>query len=526
MDELQAILEAVDAAVAASDFSTMTDEQLVEAQEKISAYGKSIRSDKPTKEEIDDAVTLAAALKAVQTELVARDEQAAELQTKADEAFAAFGEQDEEIAEPETVDEPELQPVRASAAAVAARRPFTAKPKDDPEPQALIASAGEKEDSLGGTRFQNADELSDAMYDAWRRLPANSGPRAVARIKVDNQIKLGEDGPANGVILNKVMQATQQARQDNVALTAALGCAPSEPVYEFFNQSVRGAGLVDLPSVTARRGSRTYPPAVGFTSIDGQAGVGTMYTGASKSCYTVNCGTTRTTDVIANYTCLTFDNEEQLFYPEMVDQYQALSMIAHEHEVNQRLIEGMRDHAITNEIHDLDTNGGTVIGLVRALLRVRAWYIERHKMSENAVLDALMPYWFAAAYAVDIVTRQSTDMATSINLGLGRIEAELRQGGINAQFVYDWQTGGPEGFDDHGSALLYAPGSYVRLDGPTLDLGVVRDSTLNAANDFQVFFESWTGLAAPGIESIYIQGIETCPSGQTALGTAVSCGAS
>jgi hypothetical protein len=524
VEELQAILEAVDN----GDLSGLTDEQLVEAADQIREYGKSLRKDKPTEDEINDAVTLADALNKVVAEIGVRDAKASELSTKADEAFAAFddgGTPDDEDDEDEPAPVETVQASRPSAAEVAKRRPMSAQPKNDPKPKALVASAGTKEDSIG-TAFSDLDELAAVMHSTWSQMRTGSGARTVARIPRENKYKLGADGVDNFEVLNRVMKESQEARNNGMALTAALGCAPSEPVYEFFNQSARGAGLVDLPSVTARRGSRTYPPAVAFTDIDGQTGIGTRFTGASKTCYTVNCGTTRTTDVVANFTCLTFDNEEGLFYPELVSHYGALSMIAHEHEVNQRLIENMRDAACTTEVHDLDTGGGTVIGLVRALLRVRAYYIQRHKMAENAVLDAVLPYWFSAAYATDIVTRQSTDMATSINLGLGRIESELRQGGINAMFVYDWQEGPVEGFDDFGSALLYAPGTFVRLDGPTLDLGVVRDSTLNAANDFQTFFESWTGLACVGNEAIYIQGIETCPIGQTALGSAVACGAS
>jgi hypothetical protein len=522
VNDLKGILEAVDN----SDVSSFTDEQLQDAAEKIREYGLSLRKDKPTAEEIEDAVTLAAALQFVTEEIGKRESAAAELKAKADEAFAAFGGEPSPEPEPEPEPEPTPEPqARPSAAAVAARRPYTAEPKVDEKPKAMVASAGEREHSMG-TRFNDLDELAASMHSTWASMSQQSGQRAVARIPIKNGYELTGDPATNYNILAEVANKSQQARQDGIALTAALGCAPSEPVYDFFNQSARGAGLVDLPSVTARRGSRTYPPAVGFTDIDGQTGIGTRFTGATKTCYTVNCGTTRTTDVVANYTCLTFDNEEGLFYPELVAHYGALSLIAHEHEVNQRLIENMRDSTCTTTVQDLDTGGGTVIGLIRAALRTRAYYIERHKMAENAVLDVVMPFWFAASYAVDIATRQSTDMATSINLGLSRIESELRQGGINAQFVYDWQAGPAEGFDDFGSFLIYAPGTFVRLDGPTLDLGVVRDSTLNAANDFQTFFESWTGLACVGNQALYVQGVETCPIGQTALGSAVTCGAS
>ena len=109
-------------------------------------------------------------------------------------------------------------------------------------------------------------------------------------------------------------------------------------------------------------------------------------------------------------------------------------------------------------------------------------------------------------------------MAGLINLGLTRISSELRQAGLNAQFVYDWQVGPAEGYDDFGSALVYAPGTFVRLDGPTLDLGVVRDSTLNAANDFQSLFREldWTGNA--GYRSDLCPGNRSLPDWSDRLG--------
>lgn len=42
------------------------------------------------------------------------------------------------------------------------------------------------------------------------------------------------------------------------------------------------------------------------------------------------------------------------------------------------------------------------------------------------------------------------------------------------------------------------------LDGGTLDLGIVRDSTLNATNDAIIFAESFEQVAAVGPESLRI----------------------
>jgi hypothetical protein len=73
---------------------------------------------------------------------------------------------------------------------------------------------------------------------------------------------------------------------------------------------------------------------------------------------------------------------------------------------------------------------------------------------------------------------------------------------------------------------MYAPGSFVRMDGGTLDVGLVRDSVLNRTNDLQIFNEEWTGMVFLGLESI--KGTSTvCPSGSGALGsTPITCSSS
>src|SRR5688500_14410158 len=107
MDDLKGILEAVDN----SDVSSFTDEQLAEAAQKIREYGLSLRKDKPTAEEIEDAVTLASALQFVTDEIGKREQAATELKAKADEAFAAFGEASK--AEEDDADDPvPVEPVQ------------------------------------------------------------------------------------------------------------------------------------------------------------------------------------------------------------------------------------------------------------------------------------------------------------------------------------------------------------------------------------------------------------------------------
>ena len=51
---------------------------------------------------------------------------------------------------------------------------------------------------------------------------------------------------------------------------------------------------------------------------------------------------------------------------------------------------------------------------------------------------------------------------------------------------------------------LFSEGTFLFLDGGTLDLGLVRDSTLNGTNDYKIFLETFEGVAKVGLESLKV----------------------
>ncbi len=70
------------------------------------------------------------------------------------------------------------------------------------------------------------------------------------------------------------------------------------------------------------------------------------------------------------------------------------------------------------------------------------------------------------------------------------------------------------GFPDKIDSLLYPTGTWAFLDGGSLDLGLVRDSTLNAKNRYRQFMETFEGAAMRGVESLRLV-MEVQPTGQT-----------
>ncbi len=74
----------------------------------------------------------------------------------------------------------------------------------------------------------------------------------------------------------------------------------------------------------------------------------------------------------------------------------------------------------------------------------------------------------------------------------------------NPGAVNDWP--------DEIVSYMFPAGAFQFLDGGTLDLGLVRDSTLNAANDFTTFMETFEAVAFRGGEALRISQAVT-PSG-------------
>jgi hypothetical protein len=62
---------------------------------------------------------------------------------------------------------------------------------------------------------------------------------------------------------------------------------------------------------------------------------------------------------------------------------------------------------------------------------------------------------------------------------------------------------------------IFPEGAFIHVDGGTLDLGLVRDSTLNSTNDFQIFGETFENVAriGPAQSALWVT-LTTAPTGQ------------
>jgi len=318
------------------------------------------------------------------------------------------------------------------------------------------------------------------------------------------------------------------------ALVASGGlCAPVTNYYELMNIATAARPVRDsMANFNAVRGGLKFaaPPTladvtgVGIKTAEQDAQGGTF---ALKSCQIVDCPSFTEEQLAMIYKCVQFGNLNSRAFPEQVAQFNELVNAAHARLAEQALLDYIASTA-TN-VTDAGTYG-SIPSLINAALFAAAGMRSRHRMAEGAPFHAWYPEWVGDLAAADASNRQFTDFTFSRT----DIADILRKQGLNVTWYKDTATGDGQVFGAQAAAALLrfpthvfwaiAPeGGYLFLDGGTLDLGIVRDSSLNLTNDFQIFAETFEAAAFIAPEAYYVDST-VCSSGTTAgTATAITC---
>jgi len=528
--------------------AALTDSELAEARAALKELATSLRAG--LEEAVDkaqvaaDIEALAAHAARLKTETDRRTEAVAAVADKVTKAMSAFDDETEEEVEEE---EPESEKVPVSAstpkvslAEIAKRRPVLAQPKAETS-KALVAAALPEE--RVGRQFDRTEAFEE-MWNSGHGQYRKDGETRVLRVPIDTGHEVSRfDVEQNTRVFTEAFEATQKARREwfaqsdiaerkgeqlPQAITAAGFCAPAQPIYDFFSLGTR-EGIIDLPEVSAPRGRITYPVSPSVLGLQPLTPIAFPYSGTldeqggtTKPCYTVACDTGTTFEVSGYSTCLTFSNFDSQFWPERVAAVSGQAMLAHDHDVNRVLIEDMSGGAGTTTVVDGDAAAGTLVNVFRSIAIHSVWYRNRYRTGQSLVLDAIIPYWVTAALQADQVARTST---VDYGMAIADLTARLRRLNVAVQWVYDYQTLNTPNWPATFDYLLYPAGTVVRMRGRTLDFGTVRDSVLNAANDFQIFVETFDGIAIPGYEILEVTAVDACPTGATGSTVTITCAA-
>ncbi len=325
----------------------------------------------------------------------------------------------------------------------------------------------------------------------------------------------------------RVTDAVTSAYADqNEALVAAGGpCAPIPPSYDFTScfQTQRPVEA-GIPSVGAPRGGIRFldqqPLNVMAGGVEyGDAAQGALLPGAAgyadKTCVRVPCPTETTVSVGRIHKCVTFDNLNFRVFPEQVRHMLELLDLEFTRRKEVQLLD--RLDALSNPVVDINAAQASPMGSIRSLLRdlivAGHNYRKRNNMNDDAMLDVWLPTAAKQNLIIDAAMDYNNGSIDGLVRGSNAAALIAQVARLNVMYYYydATTTGFPASAHNQAGgtwntlpatfrSYMTAPGSVVRLDGGSLDLGVVRDSTLNAQNDLQLFAEEWFELARPGCE--------------------------
>jgi len=470
----------------------------------------------------------AEAVTEVTTEVVA--EPAAELSveevpaTEAVETVVASAEAAEEeiTTEPTPTDAQEAQedqeaPVTAAATqdgafeAPADRRPVT----QAAAATVAITAGADIPGYTAGSAIDDMNGVAEAMakrIHTLRRVNGGDGEQHIVASVTTNFPEartLTTDAESNW---NKIQAVTGPE-----ALVASGGHqAPFEVKYDIFGLGTAVRPVRDcLPRFQADRGGIRYivPPVL--ADYSGAVGIWTAANDsaetpspAAKLSLTVAAASETTVSTDAVTLQLQFGNLLTRAYPELIARHNELGLIQHAREAEGNLLTkiGAASTAVTST---------SVVGLARDFLvqlgRAATAYRSRHRLEADAPLRVIMPAWIKDAMVADLTLSMPGDSTLNAS---AEIEGYIASRGINVCYSLDiaggtaafaaQDTGAMNEFPDTFIWYMFAEGSFLFLDGGTMDLGIIRDSTLVGTNDYKMFVETFENVAKVGIESLKV----------------------
>lgn len=393
-------------------------------------------------------------------------------------------------------------PEALAASAVPRRGRATARPRTVPAQRTKVAERGGNLTIVASSDIPNVptgkeldrDGLSEALHARARGLRDGSDSVLVASI-INNEPK---NDVSNAMDDESIRKAWAKAH-DTESLVASGGwCAPSETIYDFVCDYEAMPDSLDLPSVTSTRGGLRYPTSPLLADVYADVNSGFTWTeaddiaaatpgGPTKPCFVIPCPTFSEVRLQAQGICVTAGNLTDRAYPELTNRYVDLVMTAHAHRMNALTVAKVVANS-TNVTPTADAD----LGAAESTFGVVEFLVNRFRDSYFAgadfVLEGVLPRWARGPIRRDLARRNGVEWDQVTN---AEIDAEFAEIGARFQFISNYQplAANAVAYPATVQMLLYPAGAHTRMDGGSLDLGVVRDSVLNSTNDYTA---AWT----------------------------------
>lgn len=390
-----------------------------------------------------------------------------------------------------------------------------------------------------GSDLPDVAALGEAFQRKVKAIPVTRDGKGAPRhlvASVKNTFAHTVDERTNPAIVEELWRSmVQESGHDAQSLVAGGGwCSPSQINYDFFNIASAAPRMIDLPTVGISRGGVRFPvsPAIGdvFFQAGGSnpaSGFGgfafsmantsdpwlwsesddilTVTGSVNKPTLRVPCPTFSEVRLECYGISLTAGNLTDDAYPESTQNFIRLLRAAYAHAINARLISLMQT-ASSSAISIGTAANAAVPQIPNAVALAATDYRTRYAMGEDDVLEVVMPFWLLELMRSDLGYKPGIDNTALLSVVDAEITGLFTSRNVRPQFVSDWQvrgTGLPGVATENLAVwptsvdfMLYAAGTFMHGTGLQLDLGVIRDSVLNAENDYTALWAEECHLIA------------------------------
>jgi Ni,Fe-hydrogenase III small subunit len=384
-----------------------------------------------------------------------------------------------------------------------------------------------------GSELRSRAEIADAMtrrISTMRGIRGGDGDKLIVASATLEGVGDERRLTANNAEENlRKVQALTSPR----AIVAAGGLgAPEEVRYDLYDL----VGVTDrpvrdvLPVFVTERGGIRFMKAPTLADVNGVTGLWTIEDDIDaltdplvrKPSFRVQPGPEVVVDTQAITMIMTFGNLMTRAYPELVARHTELALVAHARVAEQLLLTQIG--ALSTAVDTTPQVAGAVQEILYTIAKAVSGYRNRHRMTTLTPLRAILPAWFKEVLKADLAFGEGG--LQNFAAADAAIEGFFRASNVNVTWALDGEAGqdyaaitetllfGGAGqgnhtvladFPDEIIWYLFAEGTFSFMDGGTLDLGLVRDSTLNAANDYQTFVETFENVVKFGSESLRIR---------------------
>lgn len=534
LERLLAIVSGLDPDKREKEEDPPTDEELGQARtglhEALKAAGE---GDNP---DLDAMRTIKAAIDTIESEVVTRDEARKAARTEADELLksvaAQEGNGDEGDAEGDKDDEGDgtkdddkdgegdkdvnvdtKQSVAASIDLATAigrgtKRKAAQAVEVAPQSDVILAALGPAQGS-GISQDATIDDVADLFNKFSPQVKRGSAVLLHLERQYPDDRALGTSAAEN----TRMIDAVTSPR----AITAAGGiCEPLPADFAHPFCGDRGRPIFNAnPIFRADRGGLRFAPSVTVADLESAITVWTNETDETpgsdtKACPRVDCEDEITAKVDAIVACLTVGNFQARFNPEFWRSRLDLLMVAHDRIAEQTLYATMlADPVTTTTLVPTGAGDGTVTDLLRVVDMQVAGIRDRHRLIGTRFFS-ILPASLQNALRTQLANQAPAGSADLFAVADAQIANFFAVRNVTPVWSPDIELIGAQAgaaalaaYNTPFNVLTYPAGTFLFLDGGTLDLGTsITDSTLNAVNDRQAFMETFEQVIGRGCEAL------------------------